>query len=300
MVSIITINYNGWKDTCELIMSLKQFESYPYEVIVVDNASKEDEANFILTANPEVTVIRSFRNLGFAGGNNLGYTYAKGKYIFFLNNDTVIKAPILEALVNKLNDPIVGGVSPMLRCYYSPYDVQYYGYQKMSQITLRHATPPYDATCPQKYLVDREVEVMHGAAMMLRRDVIERVGLMSEVYFLYFEEFDWSYCILECGYKIWYEPKALVFHKEGTRIGGITPMRKYYLVRGRFLFARRNLCGLNKILSCLYLLTVVIIQSLVECFIRGNWKMVKAMFTGMLSGFFSSKNGTNKDKKYDS
>ena len=83
MVSIITINYNGWQDTCELIASLKQFETYPYEVIVVDNASRGDDVERIRSMYPEVLVVCSDRNLGFAGGNNWGYNYAQGDYILF-------------------------------------------------------------------------------------------------------------------------------------------------------------------------------------------------------------------------
>ena len=88
-LSIITINYNGFKDTCELI------ESIPFnndmEVIVVDNASKEDEASAISERYPQVKVIRSDKNLGFAGGNNIGIKEAKGDYILLINNDTYFK-----------------------------------------------------------------------------------------------------------------------------------------------------------------------------------------------------------------
>ena len=90
IVSIITINYNGLKDTCELIDSLP-LEDKSIEVIVVDNASKEDEATIIANRYPQVKVIRSEQNLGFAGGNNLGIKAAQGKYLFFINNDVILK-----------------------------------------------------------------------------------------------------------------------------------------------------------------------------------------------------------------
>ena len=89
-VSIITINYNGLKDTCELLDTLP-LEDDSIEVIVVDNASKEDEASAIEQQYPQVKVIRSKENLGFAGGNNLGIKAAKGKYLFFINNDTILR-----------------------------------------------------------------------------------------------------------------------------------------------------------------------------------------------------------------
>jgi GT2 family glycosyltransferase len=87
-ISIITINYNGLKDTCELLETLP-LEDESLEVIVVDNASKNDEATLIEQRFLQVTVIRSEQNLGFAGGNNLGIKASHGKYLFFVNNDTV-------------------------------------------------------------------------------------------------------------------------------------------------------------------------------------------------------------------
>ncbi len=289
MVSIITVNYNGWRDTCELIASLKQFETYPYEVIVVDNASDGNDVEQISQRYPEVTLVCSDRNLGFAGGNNLGYTHARGEYLFFLNNDTIVKTPVLEPLVERLKDSAVGGVSPMIRGFYPPGEVQYYGHQKMTPVTLKHATPAYDALHPEKYLTGREVEVMHGAAMMLRRDVIEKVGTMSEAYFLFYEEFDWSYRLLDHHYKVWYEPASVIYHKEGQTIGRITPFREYYLSRSRVLFARCNLKGVYKMASCCYLLGAVMLRNVVKYALNRDWKMLKATVSGSINGFLVNK-----------
>ena len=111
-ISIITINYNGIKDTCELIASLP-LEDDSLEVIVVDNASKEDEATIIEQRYPQVKVIRSKENLGFAGGNNLGIQVARGKYFFFINNDTLLRPQTsdLRLLINRLeSSPKIGAV----------------------------------------------------------------------------------------------------------------------------------------------------------------------------------------------
>ena len=89
-LSIITVNYNGLHDTCALIETIP-FNEFSLEMIVVDNASKENEAAIISKRYPQVKVIRSENNLGFAGGNNLGIKAAQGKYLFFINNDTVFK-----------------------------------------------------------------------------------------------------------------------------------------------------------------------------------------------------------------
>ena len=290
LVSIITINYNGWKDTCEMIASLKEYERYPYEVIVVDNASEGNDADLIEKAFPDVKVIRSDYNLGFAGGNNLGYQYAEGEYIFFLNNDTVVHQPVLQVMVQCFEDKSVGGVSPMIRFFHSPDQVQYYGYEKMSHITLKHTTPAYNPAYPEQYLIGREVDVMHGAAMMVPRCVIEQVGLIAGCYFLYFEEFDWSNNIQENGFKIWYEPAAIIYHKEGTKKGyGLTPFRAYYIERSRVLFARRTLKGFDRFLSCCYLLGVVLVRDVLKYILQGRWKMVKAVISGAFSGLTTVK-----------
>ena len=110
-ISFITICYNGFKDTCELIESLhKKLKSVSYEIIVVDNASREDEAAKIHELYPTVISIRSNENGGFSGGNNIGIRAAKGKYIFLINNDTYIESDEIAYLVERLESrPEIGG-----------------------------------------------------------------------------------------------------------------------------------------------------------------------------------------------
>lgn len=99
-ISFITICYNGFKDTCELIESLQsKIHSVSYEIIVVDNASREDEATQIHNLYPSVIAIRSNENGGFSGGNNIGIRAAKGKYIFLINNDTYIESDNIAYLI---------------------------------------------------------------------------------------------------------------------------------------------------------------------------------------------------------
>ena len=101
-ISIITINYNGLEDTCALIESIPFNENM--EVIVVDNASLNDEASLIAQRYPQVKVIRSPKNLGFAGGNNLGIRAAHGKYLFFLNNDTLLRPQTSDIKTHQLKN----------------------------------------------------------------------------------------------------------------------------------------------------------------------------------------------------
>lgn len=297
MVSIITVNYNGWRDTCAMIDSLWQHEQgqeaggVAYEVIVVDNASAGDDADRIeahladcrqRAAYPEVTLLRSDRNRGFAGGNNLAIPHAKGDYLFFLNNDTEIHAPVLLPMVERLeSDPRIGALSPLIRFAHTPDEVQYAGDWRLTPITLRNRCP--DASLPNRHLVSRPVEVLHGAAMMLRRDVVEQIGPMYEGYFLFYEEFDWSYAVLRAGYQVWFEAAAVIFHKEGKTIGLRTPMRERYLVRSRLLFASRWVPLPQRILTYLYLIGPVTLRNVLQYALHGQWPLLKATLQGIFS-----------------
>ncbi|RGN30350.1 glycosyltransferase family 2 protein [Bacteroides oleiciplenus] len=288
MVSIITVNYNGFKDTCDLIVSLKQFETYPHEIIVVDNASQGNDAKRIEQEFPDVIVLSSHDNLGFAGGNNLGYKYAKGDYIFFLNNDMVIKAPMLEPMVNRLKNGDYAGVSPCIVYLYKPERIQYYGYKDMTSITLKHTTESFNPLHREYFLDPQETEVLHGGAMMVRRDVIARVGVMTEIYFLFYEEFDWSRRLREAGCKLFYEPTSVVYHKESMTIKPQTPIREYYLARSRMIYARRNCKGLRKPLSCLYQCILVLPKKILHYMYRQRFDLVSAVWKGTFQGLVCS------------
>ena len=147
-ISFITICYNGFKDTCELIESLhKKLKSVSYEIIVVDNASREDEAAKIHELYPTVISIRSNENGGFSGGNNIGIRAAKGKYIFLINNDTYIESDEIAYLVERLESrPEIGGVSPKIRFAFPPQHIQFAGFTPLTKITLRNNMLGFD--CP--------------------------------------------------------------------------------------------------------------------------------------------------------
>lgn len=286
MVSIITINYNGWRDTGELIASLKQHEDYPYEIIVVDNASSGEDVKYLRAAHPDVQVLASKENLGFAGGNNLGYRHAKGEYIFFLNNDMVIHSPVLSPLVKRLEGGHFAGVSPCIMSLYEPGRIQYYGYRDMSPITLKHTTQGFDVARRDDFLQPGETEVLHGGAMMVRRDVMENVGTMTEVYFLFYEEFDWSRRIREAGYHLFYEPASVVYHKESMTIKRQTPVREYYLTRARMIYARRNCRGTDKWSACLYQLALAVPKKALSHLLKGRMDLAKSTCKGAVSGLF--------------
>lgn len=284
LLSIITVNYNGLKDTCELMESLP-LNDESLEVIVVDNASKEDEATVIAQQFPQVKVIRSKQNLGFAGGNNLGIQAAKGKYLFFINNDTLLKPQTsdLRPLMNRLeSSEKIGMVCPKIRFSWGNQLIQYAGYTPLSPITLRNQSIGYGEEDHGQYDTPLPTPYAHGAAMMVKRKVIEKAGMMPECYFLYYEELDWSMMICRTGYEIWYEPACTIFHKESQATGQLSPLKTYYITRNRLLFAQRNIKGWTRPLSYLYLIGIVAPKDILKYFFQGRFDLCKATVKGFI------------------
>jgi GT2 family glycosyltransferase len=188
--SIITINYNGLKDTCALIETISLNDTM--EMIVVDNASTNDEASVIKEKYPYIQVIRSEQNLGFAGGNNLGIKAAKGKYLFLINNDTIFKDFNIQALINRLEQSDkIALACPKIRFTWGNQPIQFAGYTPLSPITIRNSAIGCGEDDHGQYDAPHSTPYAHGAAMMVKREAIEKVGLMPECYFLYYEELDW-------------------------------------------------------------------------------------------------------------
>lgn len=285
MVSVITINYNSYHDTCEFVDSLIAHETFPFEVIIVDNASNHDEGKRLQTRYSDCTVVCSDNNLGFAGGNNLGYQHAKGTYILYMNNDMIVEKPFLESLVNRLNSSDeIGAVSPKIRYTHHPNVIQYAGYTPMTPIFLRNHLIGVNEKDTGQYDVATETAFIHGACVLTSRAILEKAGEMTDVYFLFYEELDWSLQLQRCGYSVWYEPLSVVYHKESMTIKRGSPLRLYYLTRSRLLFARRNYSEGERVLACLYQTGLVLPRNLLSFLLKGKWNMMIASWKGTVRG----------------
>ena len=253
LISLITINYNGLDLTCALLDSLAANVSTPLEIIVVDNGSERDEAAVIEERYPYVKVIRSAENLGFAGGNNLGAAASTGDFLFFINNDTEILEDGLQAFADALaSDPKVGMVCAKIRFYDGTRPIQYAGYTEMKGIAMKNDMVGYMHEDDGSFDTPCETAFAHGCAMMIKREAFEDVGPISECYFLYFEEMDWSLSLRRRGWKILYSPALTVYHKESATTGRESALKTYYMTRSRLMFAYRNFSGARRTLTLLY------------------------------------------------
>jgi hypothetical protein len=242
LVSIITLNYNQAIVTTAFLESAKNLLYSNFEILVCDMASSVNPESVINPSlYPHTRLLRSSKNLGFAGGNNWGIRMAKGEFIFIVNNDTELTPDILQQLLLPFKtNPDIGVVCPKIKYFNDRRIIQYAGFKKMNPFTGRTSTIGEGEVDLGQYELPGITNGAHGCAMMIKKDIIENTGMFPEKFFLYYEEWDWSIRIQNAGYKIWYQPSATIYHKESLTVGRENPKKVYYHTRNRILFMRRN------------------------------------------------------------
>lgn len=294
-VSIVTVNFNHSLVTDELLDSIAENNTYSnLEIIVVDNASKINPVPVWTIKYPSITFIRSEINLGFAGGNNLGIKAATGDYLFLINNDTEITKGLIETLVSTLDEhPEVGMVSPKIKYYEKPDMLQYAGYTPMNYFTARN-------NCEGQFEIDKGqydhvtgvTGFAHGAAMMVRREAMEKAGLMSENFFLYYEEMDWCDRIKRQGYTVWVNMQALIYHKESISVGKGSALKEYFMTRNRILFERRNASLFQQIVFYFHYILIVSPRNIISFIKNGNPRFIKQLFRAIWWNISNDKDST--------
>ncbi len=282
LVSIISVNYKQLQITIEFLNSLQKITYPNIEIFIVDNASNEPVKSTINNLFPNVNVIESFENLGFAGGNNLAVRQANGKYLLFINNDTEVDPGFLENLISELEkDSLIGIASPKIIYYNQNELIQFAGAKSINKLTGRGSIlkSEYDKG---QYDECFETGLIHGAAMIVPMEVIKKVGLMPEIYFLYYEELDWCEMIKKAGYKALYIGKSKIYHKESVSVGRDSPFKTYYMARNRLIFIRRNTNGLNLWVSILFFLFISVPKNIISFLLKGKISHAKSFLKGFL------------------
>lgn len=279
MVSLITVNYNGLEATCDLLRSLEEnIKSCEWEVIVVDNGSKVNEAARIAEKYPNAVTIRSEENLGFAGGNNIGIKAAKGDFLFFVNNDTEFLSDGIDNLCKVFSDyPDTGIVCPKIRFFFDKERIQYAGYTPMKGIRMMNGMIGYGKIDDGSYDIPAITAFPHGAAMMVSRKALEDVGPMPECYFLYYEELDWAAHFQAKGWKVRYEPSCVIYHKDSLTTGAESPLKAYYMMRGRQMYAYRNYSGLLRFGSIAFTRLIAVPKRVITGLLHGKKANAKAV-----------------------
>lgn len=298
MVSIITVNYNNTVVTLDLLRSLENLHLKNVEVIVVDNGSRENPGPLLKAHYPWITFVRSDINLGFAGGNNLGIGRAKGKYFFFINNDTEFTRDILGRMVDVLeSNPEIGVLCPLLYYFDNPDAMQYAGFTPLNKVTCRNQCLTTLPGADDNGL--SFTSFPHGAAMMIPRSVVKQVGVMPETYFLYYEEHDWAEMIKRAGFQIAVDTASVLLHKESQTVGAISELKSYFMSRNRILFMRRNARRAYLWLFWLYFLAIATPKSLLAYAVKMQWGNVIAHLAGISWNFKFTTTSKNIGYKFN-
>lgn len=224
-VSIVILNWNGKRDTIECLKSLKQITYPKYDILVVDNGSTDESVKCFREKYPEIEVLENEKNIGFAGGINVGIRRSIEKevdYVLLLNNDIIVDSGFLDELIEVgESDPKVGILGPKIYYYDRP--------------DLLHMKKRYEG-------VETPIEAfISGCCFLVKKEVLDKVGLLDEIFFIFFEETDFFVRVSRNNYKILYVPtKNKVFHKFSPSISKLKDISLYHLARSGIIFFRKN------------------------------------------------------------
>ncbi len=251
-ISIIILTWNGVRHISNCLESIQESTYSNYEIIVVDNGSKDGTPELIRNNFPNVKLILNKKNLGFTGGNNIGIKKAIGDIIFLLNDDTKIHPNLIEVLVQELESSSkIGIVGPKIYFMNKPNKIWFAGgkidWSKSDSFHLGKDLADKELINDSK----KEVDFITGCALMIKKDVIDKIGLLDDNFFAFYEDADWCQKAKKAGYQVVYIPFGGVWHiKSATasrvflddlksQIKGkniITKIKIYFKMVSRYIF----------------------------------------------------------------
>ena len=257
LVYIIILNYNSYEETIRCLKSVKDIEYDNFRVIVVDNNSKDDSVEALGNYVSDYVFLINESNLGYAKGNNVGIEYALNhgaEYLCILNNDVEVERDFLSKLINYLEANMDVGIAGPCICDFQRRDrIQSMGasinlYTGLAQGKMKNVQ--YDKVA-QSFV---DVDYLGGACFVIKRKVIEDIGTIPEMYFLFFEETEFCLKAKRKGYKLICLKESKVYHKRSATISKYKGLSYYYLNKNRIVFMRRNASLLQRLVFYIYLL----------------------------------------------
>jgi len=241
LISIIIVNWNGkkWLKNCFNSLSRQTFKDF--EILLIDNNSTDDSVDYIEANYPEIIIIKNTENRGFAGGNNDALNKAKGKYLYLLNNDTIVANDCLEKLSKAFDElPQAACIQTKLIMLNDRSNLDLVGAFWTNSTFLYYYGMKKDVNALQ-YNRNLPVFSNKGASVLIRRDVINKVGLFDDDFWCYYEETDFCHRLWLAGYECWYYPKAVVYHAgAGTTIRFDNSVIQYHNFKNKLLSFIKN------------------------------------------------------------
>jgi GT2 family glycosyltransferase len=288
VIAVVILNWNGYQDTIECLRSLSNVKYGNLQIIVVDNGSDNEDYLKLQTEFPEINLVLSKENLGFTGGNNLGIEFAmknKPDYFLLLNNDTTVESDFIDYLLEIFNKhKNVGIAAPKINYYHEPKKIWTEG-GKISRFRGSGFaySERYDKGIETEY---RNVTFVSGCCMLIKREVLDKIGLFDINYFLYVEDTDLCKRTLDAGFKIYVAYRSKIYHKVSNSTNkDLSGLPLYYVTRNRLYFSKKNYSKTN-LIAFFYILITMLIKSIGWIF-QGNINnisIVRLAFSDFLKG----------------
>lgn len=277
LVSLVIPSYNGKDLAIKLLESLKKTAYKNYEIVLVDNGSIDGTHGYVKKHYPYVKSVKIKKNRGFAGGMNFGIKHSKGKYIVVMNNDMTFHPNWLTELVKVAESDKTLGV---IGSAYTSKDANFIrlGYRESGKIILNFK--PFDVLKLNSNKLPQVVEVDNTFGLT-RRDVLNKVGLFDEKYFIYWEEVDICYRAKKAGYKIVTATKSIVFHEGSLTMKKYTHTKTFHYHKNKIRFILKNLGFFRKLVNLPLTLSQLFVKSsmyLARGDFSNSWAIVKAVF----------------------
>lgn len=296
-VGIIIVNYNGADDTKGCLDSLSRIDYADYEIILVDNASSD--ASFILSEIhknfPKVKILALPKNLGFAGGNNAGIKLALdngARYVLLLNNDTIVAPDFLEKMVGVgESDKNIGFVGAKIYYFSDKNRVWFNGGEFSWTGGGKHIQNGKIDTNPVDTQI-KDTSYITGCALLAKKEVIEKIGLLTEDYFMYYEDIDWSLRAQKAGYRTVVAPAAHIWHKisrSASKMGA--PTIHYYHIRNALILTQKHAPPLTKALVYTWSIYHYLKQTAKLMFRSSTSKHIRQAIMNGISDFYRGKYG---------
>jgi GT2 family glycosyltransferase len=242
-ICIILLNWNGKKETLECLSSLSEVHYKKMQTLVVDNGSTDGSVSAIREIYPNIPILETKKNLGFAAGNNVGIEWALQKpfeWILLLNNDTVVSPNFLDAFLTASQKKKTKILGAKIYRYHDRNRIDHLGGFWNFAIAEFESSSFGKIDDKISYEKMELVDYVSGCALFMHRTVPEKIGLLEPDFFLYWEENDYCYRARKAGFEIWTAPKAHVYHKISTSFIGGKPHMHYFWWRNRLLWISRH------------------------------------------------------------
>jgi GT2 family glycosyltransferase len=305
-LAIILVNWNSYALTDDTLQSLYKTSYKDYDIICVDNASTDDSLNQLKKNHADIIILTCDQNTGFTGGNNKGMQYALAHgyaYTLLLNNDVAVESDFLEPLVQALDaNENLGAVQPLIYFHHDRTLIWNAGsrYNKWLGVTKTIGYNKKDAQHTYRYQNQgdtknnqpiQNIAWITGCAFMARTEILKKVGLLYEPFFIYYEDVDLSFRIQQQGYDLGYTPASVIYHIAGmSHKSSKKTAEGYVSPKVHYLNARNHIWLLKKYTNLLHAPTVIIYQSLYYLsvtayfILRGRWQKIKALYKGIGEG----------------